>query len=520
MRFWSLRVKMTAFVVGLVTGGVLISSAVHEWFAFQALNEDVRTRAAGIASQLAFGISAQELGDRTLLALEIRNILAARPTLRWLEVYAAGPTGLRPVASSQDSLPDRPPDLAVRAVTEGRTLSAPGVRTGGDVWLAATPITLNGATAGAVVLALSQEGAQRMAASLRQQLLVVLVVAGVAIVAGLALFSERNINRPIRALLETMRVVERGDLSATPTLQRQDEMGQLARGLARMLHRVREGHGENARLLAQINRFNQDLQGQVAEATRELVERNEALRHANELLFDLQRQLGRAQRLATLGHLTARIAHEIGTPLNSVAVHLQLLERSQGLTDQDRRRLVTIDGQIQRLVATIHGLLTATRGTAPHLEPTDLNAVVQGVTDLMAPVLAAKDIECAFSAFPGLPPVRANGHQVQQVVLNLLTNAVDAMPSGGSLRIATSREGEAAVLRVADSGPGIAPDSRDRIFEPFFTTKDSGGGTGLGLAVCRQIVDTHGGTIQVTDAPGGGAAFEVRLPLAAAEAVA
>jgi signal transduction histidine kinase len=94
------------------------------------------------------------------------------------------------------------------------------------------------------------------------------------------------------------------------------------------------------------------------------------------------------------------------------------------------------------------------------------------------------------------------------------------MPSGGSLRVATSREGEAAVLRVADSGPGIAPDSRDRIFEPFFTTKDSGGGTGLGLAVCRQIVDTHGGTIQVTDAPGGGAAFEVRLPLAAAEAVA
>lgn len=520
MRFWSLRVKMTAFVVGLVTGGVLISSAVHEWFAFQALNEDVRTRAAGIASQLAFGISAQELGDRTLLALEIRNILAARPTLRWLEVYATGPTGLRLVASSQDSLPARPPDLAVRAVTEGRTLSAPGVRTGGDVWLAATPITLNGATAGAVVLALSQEGAQRMAASLRQQLLVVLVVAGVAIVAGLALFSERNINRPIRALLETMRVVERGDLSATPTLQRQDEMGQLARGLARMLHRVREGAGENARLLAQINRFNQDLQGQVAEATRELVERNEALRHANELLFDLQRQLGRAQRLATLGHLTARIAHEIGTPLNSVAVHLQLLERSQGLTDQDRRRLVTIDGQIQRLVATIHGLLTATRGTAPHLEPTDLNAVVQGVTDLMAPVLAAKDIECAFSAFPGLPPVRANGHQVQQVVLNLLTNAVDAMPSGGSLRIATSREGEAAVLRVADSGPGIAPDSRERIFEPFFTTKDSGGGTGLGLAVCRQIVDTHGGTIQVTDAPGGGAAFEVRLPLSAAEAVA
>ena len=182
--------------------------------------------------------------------------------------------------------------------------------------------------------------------------------------------------------------------------------------------------------------------------------------------------------------------------------------------------MVTIDGQIQRLVATIQGLLAATRGEAPHLEPTDLNAVVQGVADLMAPVLAAKDIACEFAADPDLPPVRANGHQVQQVVLNLLTNAVDAMPSGGSLRIATTREGETAALQVADSGPGIAPDSRDRIFEPFFTTKDSGGGTGLGLAICRQIVEAHRGTIQVTDAPGGGAAIEVRLPIVPAEAVA
>ena len=309
---------------------------------------------------MAFGISAQELDDRALLAARDSEYprSASHPSLvGGLFRRLKRPPGNR---IQPDYLPnDRPTWRS--GDRRGRTLSAPGVRTGGDVWLAATPITINGATAGAVVLALSQEGAQRMAASLRQQLLVVLVVAGAAIVAGLALFSERNINRPIRALLETMTAVERGDLSATPTLQGRDEMGQLARGLARMLHRIRESHSENARLLAQIHRFNQDLRAQVAEATRELVDRNEALRRANELLFDLQRQLGRAQRLATLGHLTARIAHEIGTPLNSVAVHLQLLERSQGLTDQDRRRLVTIDGQIQRLVATIQGLLAATR---------------------------------------------------------------------------------------------------------------------------------------------------------------
>ena len=278
MRPWSLRVKMTALVVGLVTGGVLISSAVHEWFAFRALNEDVRARAAGIARKWP-SVSQPKSSAIALFSRSRFEISSQRvpPFAGWRSIPPAQ-TASRQSHPARTLFPTRPSDLAVQAVAEGRTLSAPGVRTGGDVWLAATPITINGATAGAVVLALSQEGAQRMAASLRQQLLVVLVVAGLAIVAGLAFFSERNINRPIRALLETMTAVERGDLSATPTLQGQDEMGQLARGLARMLHRIRESHGENARLLAQIHRFNQDLQAQVAEATRELVERNEALR--------------------------------------------------------------------------------------------------------------------------------------------------------------------------------------------------------------------------------------------------
>jgi len=113
-----------------------------------------------------------------------------------------------------------------------------------------------------------------------------------------------------------------------------------------------------------------------------------------------------------------------------------------------------------------------------------------------------------------LPKVQAEGHQIQQVLLNLLTNAVDAMPTGGSLRVETGMADNTVFLRVADSGPGIPPEARVRIFEPFFTTKEQGEGTGLGLAICRQIVEAHRGTIEVTDTPGGGATFEIRLPLA------
>jgi two-component system NtrC family sensor kinase len=514
MRIHSLRFKMTALVVGLMVASSLAASAMHGWLAFRALKEDVRTRAAAVASEIAYGItSPQELADRQLLMAEIRNILAARPTLQWLEVYARQPGGLRPAASSHEGSSPEALQVLARAVAEDRTVTAAGRAAGQEVWIAVAPIHLDGQMAGAVSLAISLEGANRLAAILGEQLLLLLVVTSATMFAGLALFSERNINRPIAGLLRTMSAVEGGDLSARPAPGRRDELGRLAAGLGAMLTRVRESHAENVRLVAQINRFNQDLQQRVAEATRELERRNDALRRATELLFDLQRELGRSKRLATMGHMAATIAHEIGSPLNSIAVHLQLLGRSPGLTGQDRQRLATIDGQIQRLVRTVQERLAATQGLTRRPEPTDLNGLVQGMTDLMAPVLAGKGIACRFTPCDALPKLPIDGPEIQQVILNLLTNAVDAMPAGGSLAIEIARTPDAAVLRVADSGPGIPVEIRPRIFEPFFTTKARGKGTGLGLAICRQIVEAQGGRIGIADTPGGGATLEIHLPL-------
>lgn len=518
MKYWSLRLRVIALVVGLTTGSSLAASAIHGWLAFRALRDDVRSRAASIASDISFGITtAPELADRELMTQEIRNIMAARPTLQWLDVYADDPGGLMLVASSRQGLTARPPELVGRALSEGRAFTVAGAAGGQEVWLAAAPVRIGGRTAGVVSLAISLEGASRLSLNLGQQLLFVLILASLTIILGLALFMERNVNQPIRILLDTMAAVEGGNLSAVPHVARQDEIGRLANGLTNMLGRIRESHAENTRLVERINRFNQDLQLRVDEATQELAKRNEALRRANEQLFDLQRQLNRAQRLATMGQLAAMIAHEIGTPLNSVAVHLQLLARSSGLTDQDRQRLVTIDGQIRRLVQTVQQRLALTRGEVGRLEPTDLNDLVRSVTDLMAPVLVAKGIACGFATDSVLPKIQVNGHQIQQVLLNLLTNAVDAMPTGGSLRVETGVTGGTVWLRVADSGLGIPPEAREQVFEPFFTTKEQGKGAGLGLAICRQIVEAYRGTIEIRDSPGGGATFEIRLPLGSDE---
>jgi len=514
MKYRSLRLKVIALVVGLAIGSSLVAGALHGWLASRALMDDVRSRASSIASDISFGITtAQELADRELLNSEIRNIMAARPTLQWLDIYGNGPSGLSLNASSRPGAAGQVPELVRRALSEDRTLTAAGTAGSREVWLAATPVQLGGRVAGVVSLAISLEGASRLAVSLGQQLLFVLVLASLAIIFGLALFTERSISRPIRALLDTMAAVEGGDLSAAPQLARPDEMGQLAAGLTHMLRRIRESHTENARLVERINRFNQDLQLRVDEATHELAKRNEALHRANERLFDLQRQLGRAQRLATMGQLAATIAHEIGTPLNSVAVHLQLLARSPGLTDRDRQRLVTIDGQIHRLVQTVQQRLALTRGEMRRPEPTDLNELVRSVTDLMTPVLLAKGIDCSCATDNVLPKVQIDGHQIQQVLLNLLTNAVDVMPTGGSLRVETGVTERTVWLRVADSGPGIPADAREQVFEPFFTTKAPGKGAGLGLAISRQIVEAHRGTIEIIDGLGGGATFEIRLPL-------
>jgi len=513
MKYWSLRLKLIALVVGLTAGSSLAASTIHGWLAFRALKDDIRDRAASIASDIAFGVTtAQELADRELLTLEVRNIMAARPSLHWLEVYAAGSNGLAPIASSREGLPARPPEIVEQAFAQDRTLTEAGTARGGEAWIAAAPIRLAGSTAGVVFLAISLEGASRLAINLGQQLLFVLVLTSVVVGLGLILFTDRNVNRPMRMLLATMTAVERGDLSAETPIARRDEMGRLATGLTSMLGRIRASHAENARLVERINRFNQDLQLRVDEATRELAKRNEALRGANERLFDLQRQLNRAQRLATMGQVAATFAHEIGTPLNSFGVHLQLLARSPGLTDSDRQRLVTMDGQIRRLVQTVQQRLLLTRGEVRRLEPTDLNGLVRSVTELMGPVLVTKGIACTFATDSELPKVRVDGHQIQQVLLNLLTNAMDAMPTGGSLHVETGVTGPTVWLHVADSGPGIPPNAREQIFEPFFTTKEPGKGVGLGLAICRQIVEAHRGTIEIRETPGGGATFEIRFP--------
>jgi signal transduction histidine kinase len=225
-----------------------------------------------------------------------------------------------------------------------------------------------------------------------------------------------------------------------------------------------------------------------------------------------QRRLGRAERLAALGALAARLAHELGTPLHSVAGHLDLLLSDDGLPEALRERALVIAGEVDRLGALIRTHLKRLRSPQPEIEATDLAALVNKIIDLMRPLLEVRCVAVELDLTPGsAEPYPCDPRQVEQVVLNLVQNALDAMPQGGNLILRTVVTEHGRAISVADTGSGVAAEHLDRVFEPFFTTKGAGHGTGLGLSLCREIAHNHGGDIVLDSKPGMGTVVTLTL---------
>jgi signal transduction histidine kinase len=225
---------------------------------------------------------------------------------------------------------------------------------------------------------------------------------------------------------------------------------------------------------------------------------------------------------------SAAIAHEIGTPLHSIAGYIHLLLTDVDLPENARRQLHIVESQLDRISETLRTMLASTEQPVPQVQPLDLNVVLAELLRLTSPGMARSSVHVHADLQQELPLVLADGNQLQQVFLNLLVNAMDAMPSGGELYVQTAVEaanGHAqgrsgaqprrwVTVRLRDTGYGIAEAHLDKIFDPFFTTKEAGQGIGIGLAVCSQIIQAHGGSIAVQSQVGEGCTFTVRLPVA------
>ena len=227
----------------------------------------------------------------------------------------------------------------------------------------------------------------------------------------------------------------------------------------------------------------------------------------------LQEQLRHADRLVTVGKLAAGAAHELNEPLGAILGFAQLSLRLAGLAPQLRHDL----DRIAR--AALHGreivkqLMLFARQSPPQLVPVDLNLIVNEAVEMLRPHWAGGGIRVRRRFGRRLPRVVADPGQLRQVVVNLVVNAVHAMPEGGTLTVATAATRHAVLLRVADTGEGMTDEVAKQIFLPFYTTKDVGRGTGLGLSVVHGIVTAHGGTIRVETRPRRGTTFEIELPV-------
>ncbi|MEW6519925.1 MAG: ATP-binding protein [Thermodesulfobacteriota bacterium] len=236
-------------------------------------------------------------------------------------------------------------------------------------------------------------------------------------------------------------------------------------------------------------------------------------------LTDQCQRMQQAERLAVVGELAAGLAHEVKNPLAGIKVSIEVLANELSLGQEDREVFLRIINEIHRIESLLKSLLSYARPPEPETSPLDLHQLLETSIKsvsyaLINPANTArliKDIEIVKDFSPDVPPVVADRSQLQQVFLNLLLNAIDAIPAKGTITISTRKESNHTVqIIIADTGKGMSPENLHKIFNPFFTTKPKG--TGLGLAICKRLIELHNGTIHVSSAPGEGTTFYITIP--------
>jgi len=355
---------------------------------------------------------------------------------------------------------------------------------------------------GTVDVLLTFDESHSSAAELRRLMWPLMLLAIISITLMTYFLFRQMVYKPIDSLLLAMSKAEEGDLAAEVEPAMPYEIGLLTSRFNRMLGRIRE-------MTQQLNVEQRRLEDRVHEATAEIADRKEQLEEANLRLFEMQRQLTQLERLAGAGQLAAQFAHEVGTPLNLISGHVQLL-RARAQDERMIQRLDVIAGQIDRITEIVRSMLDSTRRPVPHFEPIDINSLLAHILDATQPTLVARNVELRTVLSDGLPLVKADADQLQQVFINLINNSLDAMPLGGELTVFTRLEHDAVVIELTDSGEGIAEDQLDLIFDPLFSTKH-GRGTGLGLTIVKQIISEHGGEVEVASEPGKQTTFRITL---------
>lgn len=461
----NLSLFVALIVVGVVTSVAYLEVRSFEQHIERDLEDSARLGAESAAdalSQRTLPFDAQDVRDT------LHDFVAADPVIDAISVIEADGTGrLRMFTSTSTEERADVVDLAGRAIA----MKAAGRERSGTAITVALPVARREHYAVAVTVGLDSL-LQTRAHALRVALgFAIPTILFVTVLVHLTV--RRVLGRPLHAILGTMRETRAGNLASRTRVDRHDELGAIASGLNEMLD--------------QLERSNQSLRDSLA----------------------------RAERVAALGQVAANVVHQAGTPLNLVSGYIQMIRDDPKTDDRTRSKLRTVDEQIQQVTRVLGTMLDHAR-QPPEAQVVNLADIVGRVRDVALPRLTRQRIRVVTSIADGLPPVKVDATQVEMALFNLVTNALDAMPGGGTLSMTATARPEGVRVEVADTGSGIPAGVVDRLFDPWVTTKPLGHGSGLGLAIVRNVVRAHGGSISVSN-QAAGASFVIDLPAAEPE---
>jgi two-component system NtrC family sensor kinase len=331
----------------------------------------------------------------------------------------------------------------------------------------------------------------------RAQRLLVISTAGLLIIILLVLAASYRwlIGRPLSIIIHAIDAFQTGLYVKRIPITRQDEWGHLGEHFNSMADEIEQ-------VLTRNQELNRNLEDRVREATQKVVE--------------LQKQVNQLQQLTAMGYLTATLAHDLGTPLHSIAGLASLLqERGNWPPDVDRK-LELIVQQTQRLNTVIQNVRRATRPPEAHFETVMVRELLNETLSLVEPLMQKAGIELRVDFDEKLPGIPADRYRVQTALFNLIQNALEAMPSGGRITVSAGMapDRQEVSITVADTGSGIPPELMERICEPFFSTRQEEGMRGLGLAIVQDIVKMHGGRMEIRSVPDEGTQIVLGFPAA------
>jgi signal transduction histidine kinase len=397
------------------------------------------------------------------------------------------------------------------------------------------PLRVRGKIEGAAEIRIPVGNGMGALARSQRMILVSIVLDGLVLVVFGSFLLSRVLVKPVRDLVRLTQKISEGDLSETIEVTSRNEMGQLIASFNRMVERLKENK-------------------------KSLEDHLVSLETANRKLRQAQEELIRNEKLASIGRFAAGVAHEVGNPLGAILGYTGILQRDGVEVEESKDYLKRIEKEIERINKIVRELLDFARPARYESKAIHVNQVIENTLSLLSYQKGSKNIETAMDLDPELPAILGDESQLSQVLMNIILNAVDAMPNGGRLAIRTDQHrvedglgeeigdlysrrrksdpaesdysrlrktnplatvptkfsrGERLVrVRVTDTGEGIRPEDLEKIFDPFFTTKSPDKGTGLGLSVSASLIESMGGEIKVESELGKGTTFEIYFPVA------